>query len=78
MRTSMQKKNLDTSNNSYLDCMRKLFEEARKQRIDDLDSEIFARAPRLMDNSVKRDEFIYALQHKDNFTLTRTEIANIC
>jgi hypothetical protein len=78
LRASMQKKDLDNTKNSYLDCMRKFFEEARKAKIDDIDGEIFSTTPRLMDNSVKRDEFIFSLLNKDQLTLTRSEIASVC
>jgi len=70
-------RDVDIRNNSFLSCLRKLFEEARTAKFEDLNC-IFEGAVRNFDGTLKKEEFIYALLNKQEFTLTRTEIGNIC
>ena len=60
--------------------MRKMFEEMRVA--DDLDDftseELFSDEVKSFDGSVHKDEFIYTLLNKEQFTLTRTEVSNVC
>lgn len=64
---------------SYLNCLRKLFEEARASDIQDLSgkSDIFKEIGKNFDGSIKKDDFIYAILNTKSFTLTRTEISSI-
>ena len=60
--------------------MRKMFEEMRMA--DDLDDftseELFSDEVKSFDGSVHKDEFIYTFLNKEQFTLTRTEVSNVC
>ena len=60
--------------------MRKLFEEMRiAEDLNDFTSEdLFDDEVKGFDGSVHKDEFIYKLLNKEEFTLTRTEISNVC
>ena len=59
--------------------MRKLFEEARGNDIQELNGDDFFKDTiRNFDGSIKKDEFIEAILGKNEFTLTRTELSNIC
>ena len=60
--------------------MRKLFEEMRvAEELNDFTSEdLFDDDVKGFDGSVHKDEFIYTLLNKEEFTLTRTEISNVC
>jgi hypothetical protein len=64
---------------TFLNCIRKLFEEARAADCRDIngDSEIFKEMPKNYDGTIKKDDFIYALLNTKIFSLTRTDIANI-
>lgn len=64
---------------SYLNCLRKLFEEARASDIQNINGEceLFKEMPKNYDGTIKKDDFIYAILNTKSFTLTRTEIANI-
>ena len=64
---------------TYLNCLRKLFEDSRASDIQDLSgkSEIFKEMPKNYDGTIKKDDFIYAILNAKIFTLTRTEISNI-
>ena len=64
---------------SYLNCLRKLFEEARASDMQNIngDSDIFKEMPKNFDGTIKKDDFIYAILNTKSFTLTRTEISNI-
>ena len=58
--------------------MRKLFEEARTQNIEELNGEdIFKDEIKNFDGTVPKDELIYALLNNDKFSLTRIEIAQL-
>ena len=55
-----------------------MFEEARSLDIKDLNGdEIFKDNIKNFDGSVKKEDFLYSLLNKEEFTLTRTEISNI-
>lgn len=60
--------------------MRKLFEEMRMaEDLNDFTSEdLFGDEVKGFDGSVHKDEFIYTILNKEEFTLTRTEISNVC
>jgi len=60
--------------------MRKLFEEMRMaEDLNDFTSEdLFGDEVKGFDGSVHKDEFIYTILNKEEFTLTRTEIRNVC
>ena len=63
---------------TLLNCLIKLFEEARTLEITDLNGdEIFKDVFRNFDGSIKKDDFLYALLNKDGFTFTRSEILNL-
>jgi len=56
--------------------MRKLFEEARTQNIEELNGEdVFKDEIKNFDGTVQKDELIYTLLNSDKFSLTRIEIA---
>ena len=58
--------------------MRKLFEDARSQNIEELNSEsLFKDDIKNFDGSVQKDQVVYALLNSDKFSLTRTEVAKI-
>ena len=60
--------------------MRKMFEEMRvADDLHDFTSEnLFDDEVKGFDGSVHKDEFIYTLLNKEEFTLTRTEVSNVC
>ena len=59
-----------------LNCMRKLFEEARTQNIEELNGEdVFTDEIKNFDGTVQKDELVYTLLNSDKFSLTRIEIA---
>lgn len=63
---------------TLLNCMIKLFEEARTLFITELNGdEIFKDCHRNFDGSIKKDDFLYALLNRDGLTFTRTEIINL-
>jgi hypothetical protein len=64
---------------SFLNCLRKLFEEARASGLQSINgqSELFKEMPKNYDGTIKKEDFIYAILSTKSFTLTRTEIANI-
>ena len=66
--------------NTFLHALRKLFEEMRvAEELNDFTSEdLFDDDVKGFDGSVHKDEFIYTLLNKEEFTLTRTEISNVC
>ncbi len=66
--------------NTYLHAMRKMFEEMRvADEINDFTSDqLFDDDVKGFDGSVHKDEFIYTLLNKEEFTLTRTEVSNVC
>ena len=80
MQLSAQHKDYDLRDNTYLHAMRKLFEEMRvAEELNDFTSEdLFDDDVKGFDGSVHKDEFIYTLLNKEEFTLTRTEISNVC
>lgn len=59
--------------------MRKMFEEVRSTPdFNDFNGEdIFPNDVKQFDGSVLKDEFIYTLLNKEQFTMTRTEISNV-
>lgn len=69
----------DIRQNSFLNCMRKLFEEVRRSPdVQDITGEgLFTQEYRNLFGKVHKDDFIYVILDKDVFTLTRTEAANI-
>lgn len=82
MRQSLQQsagKDLDLRKITYLNSVRKLFEEARINAMQELNSEeLFKDSMRNFDGSVKKDDFIYAVLNRNEFSLTRLEVSNIC
>ena len=60
--------------------MRKMFEEMRiADDLNDFTSELlFNEEVKGFDGSVHKDEFIYTFLNKEEFTLTRTEVSNVC
>lgn len=61
-----------------LSSMRKLFEEARANHIDELNtSKLFPDEHKYFDGSVNKDEVHYQLLNAEMLTLTRTEVGNI-
>ena len=77
---SPSKKDYDLRDNTYLLALRKLFEEMRvAEDLNDFTSEeLFADEDKGFDGSVLKDEFVYTILNKEEFTLTRTEISNVC
>lgn len=69
----------DLRQNSMLNCLRKLFEEVRASPdLNDLNCEdIFGPEVRLFTGEVHKDDFIYCILEKEQFTLTRTEASNV-
>lgn len=65
--------------NSYLDGLRKLFDEMRvAQDLNDFTSdELFTDDVKQFDGSVHKDEFVYTLLNREEFTLTRSELSNL-
>lgn len=58
-----------------LNCMRKLFEEARFNHITDLNGyELFTDDVKNFDGTVQKEEFAYSLLNHEKLTLTRTEV----
>lgn len=70
----------DIRDNTYLQAMRKMFEEMRMaEDLNDFTSEqLFNEEVKSFDGSVHKDEFIYTVLNKEEFTLTRTEVSNVC
>ena len=61
-----------------LNCMRKLFEEARSQDIEELNGEaIFKDEVKDFEGKVNKDEVIYSYLNHESFSLTRAELAQI-
>mmetsp|Transcript_33166 Transcript_33166/g.23917 ORF Transcript_33166/g.23917 Transcript_33166/m.23917 type:complete len:113 (+) Transcript_33166:197-535(+) len=60
--------------------MRKLFEEVRAcDSLAEINSEqFFKESAKNYDGTIKKDEVIYTLLEKEELTLTRSEVANIC
>ena len=65
---------------SQLHSMRKVFEEMRvADGLNDFTSdELISEDNKLFDGTVVKDNFVYAMLSREEFTLTRTEVANIC
>lgn len=63
---------------SMLNCLIKLFEEARTLELTELNGDdIFKDHYKNFDGSVKKEDFMYALMNKEGFTFTRSEISNL-
>lgn len=77
---SPSRKDYDIRDNTYLHSMKKMFEEMRMaEDLSDFTSEdLFNDEVKGFDGSVHKDEFIYTLLNKEEFTLTRTEVSNVC
>ena len=61
-----------------LNCMRKLFEEARSQSIEELNGDaIFKDDIKDFEGKVHKDEVIYTFLNHEGFSLTRAELAQI-
>ena len=68
----------DQRDRNMLNCMRKLFEEARTQNIEELNSEaIFKDEVKNFEGKVHKDEVIYTYLNHESFSLTRAELAQI-
>ena len=74
-----QSRDLDIRKVTYLQSLRKLFEEARSCNINELNGdELFKDTIKNFDGSIKKDDFIYTILNRQEFTLTRTDVTNIC
>src|SRR5437764_275023 len=72
-------KDFDLRKMTYLNCLRKLFEESRACHIEELNSDdLFKETMRNFDGSIKKEDFIFAIMNKVEYSMTRTEITNIC
>ena len=61
-----------------INCLRKLFEEARTQNIEELNGDtLFKDEVKNFDGTVQKDEVVYALLNSQNFSLTRIEVSQI-
>ena len=80
LQLSPTKNDYDLRENSFLHAIRKLFEEMRvAEDLNDFTSEIlFEDEVKSFDGRVHKDQFIYTILNKEEFTLTRTEVSNIC
>jgi len=60
--------------------MRKMFEEMRvaDELTDFTSDQLFDDDVKGFDGSVHKDEFIYTILNKEEFTLTRSEVSNVC
>lgn len=60
--------------------MRKMFEEMRvaEELTDFTSDQLFDDDVKGFDGSVHKDEFIYTILNKEEFTLTRGEVSNVC
>lgn len=69
----------DIRQNSYLNSLRKLFEEIRQSPdLRDINGfDIFGQEVRTFTNEVHKDDFIYCVLDKEQFTITRSETSNI-
>lgn len=68
----------DQRDRSMLSSMRKLFEEARANDIDELNSsKIFPDEHKYFDGTVNKDEVAYQLLNAEQFTLTRSEVGSV-
>jgi len=71
-------RDVDRRHMSMLNCLIKLFEEARTLELTELNGdEIFKDHYKNFDGSVKKEDFMYALMNKEGFTFTRSEISNL-
>ena len=78
MNMSLNSRDVDIRKMTQLNCLRKLFEEARAVEISEINGEdIFKDNLKNFDGTIKKDEFLYCLMNKPEFTLTRSEITNI-
>tara|TARA_B110001450_G_C17223782_1_gene320543 strand:+ start:209 stop:463 length:255 start_codon:yes stop_codon:yes gene_type:complete len=76
MNSQLSKADYDQRKQNMLNCMRKLFEEARTQNIEELNGEdIFKDEIKNFDGTVQKEELVYTLLNSDKFSLTRIEIA---
>lgn len=61
-----------------LNCLRKLFEEARRNLIEELNGEeVFKEDVKNFDGTVPKEEVLYALLNNEKFSLTRIDISQI-
>lgn len=68
----------DQRDRGMLNCMRKLFEEARANDIDELNGEpLFKDEAKNFDGTVQKEDVIYALLNHESLSLTRTEVGAI-
>lgn len=75
---SVTSRDVDMRKMTHLNSLRKLFEEARSLDIKELNGEdIFKDSIKNFDGSVKKEDFLYCLLDKVEFTLTRSELSNI-
>jgi hypothetical protein len=63
-----------------LNSLRKMFEEVRASPdLRDINGyDIFGQEVRTFTGEVHKDDFIYVILDKEEFTMTRTEASNIC
>jgi hypothetical protein len=76
LNSQIGKKDYDHRGSSQINSLRKMFEESRINRIDELNSEeIFKEDSKNFDGTVQREEVLFALLNNDKFSLTRIEIS---
>lgn len=74
----MQKQDYDQRANNMINCLRKLFEEARKAQVEEINGdEIFREEIKNFDGTIPKDEVLYSLLNSDKLSLTRIEISQI-
>jgi hypothetical protein len=72
------KPDYDQRNQTMLNSLRRLFEEARTQGIAELNNEtLFKEEVKNFDGTVHKDEVMYSFLNSQNFSLTRIELSQI-
>lgn len=80
LQLSPTRQDYDLRENSFLHALRKMFEEMRMaDEVNEFTSDaLFGEEVKGFDGSVHKDEFIYTILNREEFTLTRTEVSNVC
>lgn len=74
--SQLQKQDYDQRQASMLNCLRKMFEEARKAQIAEINGEeMFREDIKNFDGTVHKDEVFYSLLNSEKLSLTRIEIS---
>ena len=75
---SDHKADYDQRNSSMLNCLRKLFEEARAQGTEELNGDsLFKDEVKNFDGTVQKDEVVYTFLNNQQYSLTRIEVSQI-